>query len=86
MRELLAPIEQTARLCGMEFLPPYAAHGTHGMTPEEMEDHGSDLRTLLEALRDGRITLEGVRDLPRINAAGTEAAKRLPLDPPALEE
>jgi len=86
MRELLAPIEQTARLCRMEFLPPFVAHGTHGMTPREMEDHGSDLRNLLEALRDGRITPERVRDLPRINAAGTEAPKRLPLDPPALEE
>ena len=29
MRELLAPLEQTARLCGMTWLPPYVVHGTH---------------------------------------------------------
>jgi glutathione-regulated potassium-efflux system ancillary protein KefG len=67
VRELLAPLEQTARLCGMEFLPPFVAHGTHRMTPPEMEEHGEDLRRLLEALRDDRIDFERVRGLPRIN-------------------
>ena len=28
MRELLAPLEQTARLCGKEYLAPFVAHGT----------------------------------------------------------
>jgi len=67
VQELLAPLEQTARLCGMEFLPPFVAHGTHRMTPQEMEEHGKDLRRLLEALRDHRIDLDRVRGLPRIN-------------------
>ncbi len=31
VRQFLAPIEQTARLCGMEYLPPYVIHGTHRM-------------------------------------------------------
>ena len=68
MRELLAPIEQTAHLCGMEFLPPFVVHGTHGMTPEEMDEHARDLRQLLESLRDDRLARERLRDLPRINA------------------
>ncbi len=34
MRELLAPIEQTARLCGMEYLPPFVVHGTHTLGRE----------------------------------------------------
>jgi glutathione-regulated potassium-efflux system ancillary protein KefG len=67
IRELLAPIEQTARLCGMAYLPPFVAHGTHRMTPEEMEGHAGDLRRLIVALRDDRIDLEEVRVLPRIN-------------------
>jgi len=29
IRELLAPFEQTAHLCGMEYLPPFVVHGTH---------------------------------------------------------
>jgi glutathione-regulated potassium-efflux system ancillary protein KefG len=68
IRELLAPIEQTARLCGMEFLPPFVAHGTHRMTREEMEAHAGDYRTLLEAIRDDRVDLEAARDVTRLNA------------------
>jgi len=67
VRELLAPIEQTARLCGMEFLPPFVAHGTHRMTRGEMEGHGRDYRSLLEAIRDGRADLEAAKSFPRLN-------------------
>ena len=68
MQQLLAPLEQTARLCGMEFLPPFIAHGTHRMTHREMEDHGKDLRRVVEALRDDRMDLGKIRGLPRINS------------------
>ncbi len=55
IRQFLAPFEQTARLCGMEYLPPYVAHGMH-LHPDEgvMEACGAEYRTLLEALRDNR--------------------------------
>ncbi len=68
IRELLAPIEQTARLCGMEFLPPFVAHGTHGMTQTEMDAHGKDYQRLLEAIRDGRADLELAGSSSRLNA------------------
>ncbi len=68
IRELLAPIEQTARLCGMEYLPPFVVHGTHRMSAAEMEGHARDYRRALEALRDGRFDLEAARRQPRINA------------------
>jgi glutathione-regulated potassium-efflux system ancillary protein KefG len=68
IRELLAPMEQTARLCGMEYLPPFVAHGTHRMTPAEMESHGRDYRRLLETIRDGRLDMQASRSLPRLNA------------------
>ena len=32
MRQFLAPIEQTFRLCGVEYRPPFVVHGTLGMT------------------------------------------------------
>ena len=69
MRELLAPIEQTAYLCGMEYLPPFVVHGTHGMTPPGMEAHARDYRRALEALRDGRLDLEAAKKHARLNAA-----------------
>jgi glutathione-regulated potassium-efflux system ancillary protein KefG len=69
MRELLAPIEQTAHLCGMEYLPPFVVHGTHGMKPPEMDANARDYRRALEALRDGRLDLEAARMQARLNAA-----------------
>jgi len=68
VRELLAPIEQTARLCRMEYLPPFVVHGTHCLTEIDIGRHASDYRRVLEALRDGRLDLDEVRRLPRLNS------------------
>jgi glutathione-regulated potassium-efflux system ancillary protein KefG len=67
MLELLAPIEQTAHLCGMEFLPPFVVHGTLRMAPGDMEAHGEDYRRLLTAVRDGRVDIAAAKSMPRLN-------------------
>jgi glutathione-regulated potassium-efflux system ancillary protein KefG len=66
--ELLAPIAQTARLCGMVYLPPFAAHGTHAMTDSDIREHADDYRRIIEGLRDGTIDLEAARHYPRLNS------------------
>lgn len=58
--ELLVPFEQTARLCGMEYLPPYVVHGTHRLSPQDIAAHAQDYRRHLEALRDSLPTGEAV--------------------------
>ena len=68
VRELLAPIEQTARLCRMEYLPPFVAYGTHRLADADIARHASDYRRAIEALRDGRVDLAAVKRLPRLNA------------------
>jgi len=67
MRDLLAPMEQMARLCGMEYLPPFLVHGTFQMPEPEIHRHALDYRRTLEALRDGRVDLVAAAKLPRIN-------------------
>jgi glutathione-regulated potassium-efflux system ancillary protein KefG len=67
VRELLAPFEQTARLCGMKYLPPYVVHGTHRLAGPDIERCAKDYRRALEALRDGRLDLTAVSRLPRLN-------------------
>jgi len=67
VRQLLAPIEQTARLCGMDFLPPFVIHGTFRLTESEIEEHALDYRRLVEGLRDGRVKVDGVAGLQRLN-------------------
>lgn len=52
VRELLAPFEQTATLCKMSYLPPFAVHGTHKITRPELEKTAFLYRELLLSLRE----------------------------------
>ncbi|MFC2088516.1 NAD(P)H-dependent oxidoreductase [Calditrichota bacterium] len=67
IRQLLAPIEQTAKLCKMIFLPPYMVHSTHNITPELLSKHNKEYLWLLQHLRDESITLEDVSKLNYFN-------------------
>ena len=68
--ELLRPVEQTAGLCGMRWLPPFVVHGTHLLEAEAIAGHAEDYRRVLTALRDGAIDPDSpvLAGLPRINA------------------
>jgi glutathione-regulated potassium-efflux system ancillary protein KefG len=68
IRELLAPIEQTAYLCKMEYLPPYVIHGTHRMTEPMIEQEARRYRQLLTLLHDDAIDLAALRH-DTLNAA-----------------
>jgi glutathione-regulated potassium-efflux system ancillary protein KefG len=50
IRELLAPFEQTARLCGMEYLPPHVLHAVHRYSKEELAAAARAYRELLASL------------------------------------
>lgn len=68
LRELLSPYDQTAHLCGMRYLAPFAVHGTLRLqTDEDVAPHGREYRRLLEALRDGRLDLERATRVERLN-------------------
>ena len=68
MRELLQPLEQTATLCGMRYLPPFALFGARTALEEgRVGRHASAWRRVLEALRDDTLDLAAVDTLPRLN-------------------
>jgi glutathione-regulated potassium-efflux system ancillary protein KefG len=54
IREFLAPLEATVRLCRMTFLPPHVIHGTHRLDPPEIEDAARHYAELLGALCEDR--------------------------------
>ena len=59
IRELLAPWDQTAYLCGMKFLAPFAVHAALRVRKDEdVAPHRASYRKLIEALRDDRVDLE----------------------------
>jgi glutathione-regulated potassium-efflux system ancillary protein KefG len=68
MREFLAPIEQTAALCGMSYLPPFVVHGTHALSEEEIARHAADYVRVVEALRDDLLDRAAAAHQQRLNA------------------
>ena len=59
IRELLAPWDQTAYLCGMRFLAPFAVHAALRVRrDEDVAPSAEAYRKLVEALRDDRVDLE----------------------------
>ena len=56
--QLLAPFEQTARLCNMTYLPPFVIHGTHRLEQADIELYAVQYEQLLIALASDRITPE----------------------------
>lgn len=67
--ELLTPLEQTARLCGMEYLPPFVFFGGHRLTPDDIEGAGATYRRLLTALRDDRVDFTALAPDGTLNQA-----------------
>jgi glutathione-regulated potassium-efflux system ancillary protein KefG len=65
--ELLAPLAQTFRLCGADFLPPFVVFGTQSMGEAELERAADDYRRVVTALRDGRLDVEAGRRRGRID-------------------
>lgn len=51
---LLAPVRQTARLCGMTWLPPFVVHGSHRLSSAEIDEAATQYAALLAALHEGR--------------------------------
>jgi glutathione-regulated potassium-efflux system ancillary protein KefF len=52
--DFLAPIEQTAKFCGMTWLPPITAHGAHVVSDDALREAGLSLRARLLAWRENK--------------------------------
>ena len=48
--EFLRPLEQTAGLCGMEWLPPYVIHGTHALRGDRLNEVKKEYDRFLDRL------------------------------------
>lgn len=64
MDEFLAPIEQTFRLCGVEYLPPFVVHGTLGMKSSKIAAYAETYSRLVQALSQDTLELEAMRADP----------------------
>lgn len=74
MRQFLAPLEQTARLCGMRYLPPLVVHGTHGIGAIEIEAAAAEYRDTLIGLRDRTRRIDPTHPVQLLNRERTDRA------------
>lgn len=67
MQEFLVPFEQTARLCGMRWLPPFVVQGTHRLSDPVLEQYGHQYASLLGGLHNGHFTHDDLMGLMFLN-------------------
>ena len=59
--DFLRPLEQSARLCGMDYLPPYVVHGTHRLKDDELPVLRTAYHNFLRAVVEGRVDADALR-------------------------
>lgn len=52
INQFLLPFRQTAKLCKMDYLPPFVVHGTHLLEEPDIEDYAAKYKRILISLRD----------------------------------
>ncbi len=68
IRELLHPIEQTASLCGMTYLAPFALFGSRTALEENrIQEHVDSYKVLLESLVAGKINIKKASKVEKLN-------------------
>ena len=76
MKELLAPFEQTARLCGMKYLPPFLVHGTHRLDDAQVRVAAGEFASCLEQLTDPSLSFSSIGgDRLNLIAASAEGGR-----------
>ncbi len=67
VRELLRPLEQTATLCGMQYLPPFGLFGSRTALEEgRVDSHVQGWQRLLKQLQAGQLEPPRARDFDQL--------------------
>ena len=55
IQEFLRPLEQTARLCNMQYLPPFVTHGSYSLDDKSIASQQRHYHSLLEGIGSGQL-------------------------------
>lgn len=67
--ELTSPYRATAKLCKMDWLPPFAVLGIHrGLPPDKINGYAEDYRRVVIALRDGTLDSQQAQENQYLNS------------------
>ncbi len=73
--QFLAPFNRTARLCNMDYLPPFVVHGTHLLDEEGIDAAARNYKSLLISLRDELFSMDEIMDCYYLNDLLEKSAK-----------
>lgn len=65
--QLLEPFKKTAKVCRMEYLPPFVVHGTYKMEYEKYEENGMEYGKILQYLENTEINVRQVQEFNYLN-------------------
>lgn len=65
--QFLAPMEQTATLCKMNYLPPFVVHGSYTISKKGTERYAEQYRKLIINLRDEKYSNKEFLDIEYAN-------------------
>jgi glutathione-regulated potassium-efflux system ancillary protein KefG len=69
LREFLSPFDQTATLCNMQYLPPFAIMGTHRLNDEQMNRELGMYEHMLDAFLHDKIIPGNTLQFQSLNLA-----------------
>jgi len=67
LKEFLTPFDQTAYLCRMNYLPPFAINGTHRLAKDEVETCARQYGLILEKLVNDDFEVEEIKKFQYLN-------------------
>lgn len=67
IQQLLEPFSQTARVCRMNYLPPFVVHGTNSMENEDYEMYGRTYSEILRHLEKAELNPAEIANYPYFN-------------------
>lgn len=67
IQEFFLPFDRTARLCQMEYLPPFGVQGSHRLTEADLKASGEDYARLLTLLAEGSFTIDEMKAHTSLN-------------------
>lgn len=67
VHEYLHPFDQTALLCKMNYLPPFAVQGTHRLSAEQLTIHADQYEKLLDLLQNDKLDMDAAKKATFLN-------------------
>ncbi len=67
VNQFLAPVQQSANLCRMKYLPPFVVHGSYTITDGQIDEYAEKYKNLIVNLRDEKYSETDFRSVEYAN-------------------